>query len=80
MVVEPASLRWLTGRMVKARDGLTCAEEFARYPALKAVIRDDGSGLGRGLKLECARRRAAGQSDMGAERLAARLAFSCGFG
>src|SRR4051794_4769455 len=64
MVVEPASLCWLTGRMVKARDGVTWAEEFARYPALKAVVRDDGSGLGKGLKLERARRRAAGQADI----------------
>jgi hypothetical protein len=64
MVVEPASLCWLTGRMVEARDGVTWAEEFARYPALKAVVRDDGSGLGKGLKLERARRRAAGQSDI----------------
>jgi hypothetical protein len=64
MVVEPASLCWLSGRMVKARDGLTWAQEFARYPALKAVVRDDGSGLGNGLKLERARRRAAGQSDI----------------
>src|SRR3954449_8995460 len=64
MVVAPASLCWLTGRMVKARDGVTWAEEFARYPALKAVVRDDGSGLGKGLKLERARRRAAGQADI----------------
>jgi hypothetical protein len=64
MVVEPASLGWRTGRMVQARDGVTWAEEFARYPALKAVVRDDGSGLGKGLKLERARRRAAGQSDI----------------
>src|SRR4051812_49359036 len=64
MLVEPASLCWLSGRMVKARDGVTWAEEFARYPALKAVVRDDGSGLGKGLKLERARRRAAGQSDI----------------
>ena len=60
MVVEPESLCWLTGRMVKARDGVTWAEEFARFPALEAVVRDDGSGLGRGVKLERARRRAAG--------------------
>jgi hypothetical protein len=66
MVVEPASLCWLTGRMVQARDGLTWAGEFARYPAWKAVVRDDGSGLGKGLKLERARRAAAGQSDIDA--------------
>ena len=64
MVVEPESLCWLTGRMVKARDGVTWAEEFDWYPALKAVIRDDGTGLGKGLKLERARRRAAGQPDL----------------
>lgn len=64
MVVEPASLCWLTGRMVKARDGLTWAEEFARFPALRAVVRDDGSGLGKGVKLERARRRAADLPDL----------------
>jgi hypothetical protein len=64
MVVEPESLCWLTGRMVKARDGVTWAQEFAQFPALEAVVRDDGSGLGKGLKLERARRRAAGQSDI----------------
>jgi hypothetical protein len=64
MVVEPESLCWLTGRMVPARDGVTWAEEFARFPALKAVVRDDGTGLGKGLRLERARRRAAGQSDI----------------
>jgi hypothetical protein len=50
--------------MVPARDGVTWAEEFARFPALKAVVRDDGSGLGKGLKSERARRRAAGRSDI----------------
>jgi hypothetical protein len=60
MVVEPESLCWMTGRMVKARDGLTWAEEFARFPALTAVVRDDGTGLGKGVRLEQARRRAAG--------------------
>jgi hypothetical protein len=64
MVVEPESLCWLTGRMVPARDGVTWAQEFARFPALKAVVRDDGTGLGKGLKLERARRRAADQSDI----------------
>jgi hypothetical protein len=64
MMVEPASLCWLTGRMVKARDGVTWAEEFARFPALEAVVRDDGSGLGKGVKLERARRRAANLPDL----------------
>src|SRR4051794_19227247 len=64
MVVEPESLCWLTGRMVKARDGATWAEESARFPALKAVVRDDGTGLGKGVRLECARRRAEGQPDL----------------
>ena len=64
MIVEPASLCWMTGRMVKARDGVTWAEEFARLPALKAVVRDDGTGLGKGVKLERARRRAADLPDL----------------
>jgi hypothetical protein len=64
MVVEPESLCWMTGRMVKARDGVTWAEEFARFPALRAVIRDDGTGLGKGVKLERARRCAAGLPDL----------------
>ena len=44
--------------MVEARDGQTWAVEFARFSALSGVVRDDGSGLGKGLKLERARRRA----------------------
>ena len=64
MVVEPESLCWLTGRLVKARDGVTWAEEFARFPALEAVVRDDGTGLGKGVKLERARRRGAGLPDL----------------
>jgi hypothetical protein len=64
MVVEPESLCWLTGRLVEARDGVTWAEEFARFPALEAVVRDDGSGLGKGVKLERARRLAAGLPDL----------------
>jgi hypothetical protein len=64
MVVEPESLCWVTGRMARARDGVTWAEEFARLPALEAVVRDDGTGLGRGVRLERARRRAAGLPDL----------------
>src|SRR5947209_8699412 len=64
MVVEPKSLCWMTGRMAEARDGGTWAEEFARFPSLTAVVRDDGSGLGKGVRLEHARRRAAGLPDL----------------
>lgn len=60
MVVEPESLCWMTGRMVEARDGLGWAGEFARLPALRAVVRDDGTGLGKGVRLDNARRREAG--------------------
>ena len=64
MVVEPEGLCWMAGRTVKARDGVTWAEEFARLPALKAVVRDDGTGLGKGVKLERARRRAEALPDL----------------
>jgi hypothetical protein len=50
----------MTGRMAGARDGVTWAGEFARFPALKAVVRDDGTGLGKGVRLDNARRREAG--------------------
>ena len=60
MVVEPERLCWMTGRMAGARDGVTWAGEFARLPALKAVVRDDGTGPGKGVRLDNARRREAG--------------------
>jgi hypothetical protein len=60
MVVEPESLCWVTGRMAGSRDGVTWAGEFARLPALRAVVRDDGTGLGKGVRLDNARRRDAG--------------------
>lgn len=64
MIVEPESLCWMAGRMVAARDGVTWAGEFARLPALKAVVRDDGTGLGKGVRLERVRRRAAHLPDL----------------
>jgi hypothetical protein len=60
MVVEPESLCWITGRMAGTRDGVTWAQEFARLPALRAVVRDDGTGLGKGVRLDNERRRDAG--------------------
>jgi hypothetical protein len=64
MVVEPESLCWITGRMAEARDGVTWAREFARLPALRAVARDDGAGLGKGVRLDNTRRRAAGLAEL----------------
>ena len=46
--------------MAGSRDGATWAGEFARLPALRAVVRDDGTGLGKGARLDNARRRDAG--------------------
>jgi hypothetical protein len=60
MVVEPESLCWITGQMAESRDGVTWAEQFARLPGLKAVVRDDGTGLGKGVRLDNQRRRIAG--------------------
>lgn len=50
--------------MVEPRDGVPGAEEWARLPALKAVVRDDGPGLGKGVKRGRARRRAADLPDL----------------
>ena len=50
--------------MVKVRDGATWAEEFARFPALRELVRDDGSGLGKVVKLERSRRRTANLPDL----------------
>ena len=65
MVVEPEGLCWITGRMAGARDGGTRAQEFARLPALRAVVRDDGTGLGKGVGRDDARRRGAGLAELG---------------
>jgi hypothetical protein len=63
MVVEPESLCWITGRMAEARDGVTWMREFARLPTLRVIVRDNGAGLGRGVRLENARRRAGGLAE-----------------
>ena len=57
MLVEPASLCWLAGRQVEARDGITWAAELERWPAMRSVVRDGGTGLSRGIALVRARRR-----------------------
>jgi hypothetical protein len=54
----------MAGRIAEARDGLTWAGEFARLPAVQAVVRDDGTGPGKGMRLENTRRRAAGLPEL----------------
>jgi hypothetical protein len=57
MLVEPASLCWLAGRKTETRDGVTWAAELGRWSALRAVVRDGGTGLSQGIELVRARRR-----------------------
>jgi hypothetical protein len=57
MLIEPASLCWLAGRKTETRDGVTWAAELERWSALRAVVRDGGTGLGKGIELVRARRR-----------------------
>jgi hypothetical protein len=64
MLVESASLCWLAGRLSAARDGAAWAEQFHRWPALRAVIRDASTGLGKAVELVRARRREQGQADL----------------
>ncbi len=64
MLVEPTSLCWLVGRQVEARDGVTWAAELERWPALRSVVRDGGSGLSKGIELVRARRREREEADL----------------
>ena len=64
MLVEPASLCWLAGRQTEARDGVTWASELERWSALRAVVRDGGSGLSKGIELVRACRRAQQGADL----------------
>src|SRR3954467_2416559 len=64
MLVEPASLCWLAGRLGAAREGITWAAEFRRWPALTSVVRDGGTGLSKGIELVRARRRERGEADL----------------
>ena len=64
MLVEPAGLCWLAGRQVEARDGITWAAESERWPALRSVVRDGGTGLSKGIGLVRARRRDREEADL----------------
>src|SRR3954468_18566623 len=64
MLIEPASLCWLAGRLTEARDGITWAAELERWPALTSVVRDGGTGLSKGIELVRARRREREAADL----------------
>ena len=64
MLVEPASLCWLAGRLAATRDGLTWAAELGRWPALRSVVRDGGTGLSKAIALVRARRREQQAADL----------------
>jgi hypothetical protein len=64
MLVEPASLCWLAGRKTATRDGITWATELQRWSALRAVVRDGGTGLSKGIELVRARRREQNGADL----------------
>jgi hypothetical protein len=51
MVVEPASLCWLSGRLTAEVSGKAWAEQFERFPNLEQVVRDGGTGLAKGVQL-----------------------------
>jgi hypothetical protein len=64
MLVEPASLCWLAGHMAERRDGATWAGQLGRWPAPRAVVRDDGTGLGKGVRLVNQQRAKAHRPDL----------------
>jgi hypothetical protein len=61
MVVEQASLCWLSGRLSDSVDGDGWAEEFRHLPNLEQVARDGGKGLRKGVELVNAERQEHGQ-------------------
>ena len=61
MVVEQASMCWLTGCLAADRSGATWAEHFRAFPAATQITRDRGNGLVKGVARLNAARRAAGQ-------------------
>jgi hypothetical protein len=50
MLVEPASLCWVSGQLEAHRDGPTWARHFGRLRALEQVTRDGGTGMQKGLE------------------------------
>ena len=62
MTVEPESLCWLGGRLSAEVSGAAWAQEFEQFPNLEQVTRDGGTGLGKGVELLNAQRRARGQA------------------
>jgi hypothetical protein len=50
MLVEPASLCWVSGQLEAHRDGPTWARHFGRLRAVEQVTRDGGTGMQKGLE------------------------------
>jgi hypothetical protein len=50
MVVEPASMCWLSGRFAAKRDGETWQAELQSYTGLEYVVSDAGTGLQKGIR------------------------------
>ena len=61
MVVEQASMCWLTGCLAADRSGDTWAEQFRAFPAAEQITRDRGTGLVKGVQRLNAARHGAGQ-------------------
>jgi hypothetical protein len=61
MLVEPASLCWVSGQLEAHRDGPTWARHFGRLRALAQVTRDGGTGMQKGLEQINSKRRQRGK-------------------
>jgi hypothetical protein len=61
MVVEPASLCWVSGRLGDTVSGEAWAQQFGQLPNLEQVLRDGGTGLAKGVALVNAARQEQGQ-------------------
>ena len=61
MVVEPESLCWTSGRRSDTVSGEAWAQEFTQLPNLEQVLRDGGTGLGKGVALVNEQRQAEGK-------------------
>jgi hypothetical protein len=62
MVIEPASLCWVSGRLTDSRSGEEWAKEFRQLPNLRQATQDGGTALAKGLTRVNQERQQAGQA------------------